>query len=158
MPVDYLGFSCEASQLADPAFFAPDNRELVSLFRTLTPQGILRLCGNSSELCWWKTDAGDQPPRLPESALRDDNWMPKSFTAIEPPAVDNLADFLDETGWRVIYGLNLGTGTPERDAEEAAYVARRLGNKLLYFQIGNEPEFYRNDNNRLRSPGWNFDA
>ena len=84
--------------------------------------------------------------------------MPKVFTAIEPPAVDNLADFLDETGWRVIYGLNLGTGTPELDAEEAAYVARRLGNKLLYFQIGNEPEFYRNDNNRLRSPGWNFDA
>ena len=157
VPVDYLGFSCEASQLADPTFFAADNRELVSLFRALTPRGILRLGGNSSEFCWWKASAADQPPELPASAHRDDNWMPHSFTAIEPLAVEHLADFLKATGWTAIYGLNLGTGTPERDAEEAAFVAKQLGKRLLYFQIGNEPEFYRNDNNRLRSQDWDFD-
>ena len=37
VPVDYLGFSCETAQLADPTFFAADNRELVSLFKALTP-------------------------------------------------------------------------------------------------------------------------
>jgi hypothetical protein len=157
VPVDYLGFSCEASQLADPTFFAADNRELVSLFKELTPKGILRLGGNSSEFCWWKAGADDKPPELPESAHREDNWMPHTFTAIEPAAVDHLADFLEATGWTAIYGLNLGTGTPERDAEEAAYVAKRLGERLLYFQIGNEPEFYRNDNNRLRSQDWDFE-
>jgi len=157
VPRDYLGFSCETAQLADPTFFDPENHELVSLFKTLTPDGILRLGGNSSEFCWWKTSANDQPPELPESAHREDNWMPRSFTAIEPIAVDNLAGFLDATGWKVIYNLNLGTGTPERDAEEAAYVAQRLGKRLLYFQIGNEPEYYRNDNNRLRPRDWNFD-
>ena len=83
--------------------------------------------------------------------------MPHSFTAIEPVAVDRLAGFLEATGWKAIYGLNLGTGTPERDAEEAAYVARRLGKRLLFFQIGNEPEYYRDANNRLRSQDWNFD-
>jgi hypothetical protein len=157
VPVDYLGFSCETAQLADPTFFAADNRELVSLFKALAPEGILRLGGNSSDFCWWKAGAADQPPELPESAHRADNWMPHSFTAIEPVAVDHLAGFLKATGWNAIYGLNLGTGTPERNAGEAAYVARRLGKRLLFFQIGNEPEFYRDANNRLRSQDWNFD-
>jgi hypothetical protein len=157
VPVDYLGFSCETAQLADPTYFAADNRELVSFFKALTPHGILRLGGNSSEFCWWKAGAADQPPELPESARRADNWMPHSFTAIEPVAVDRLAGFLKATGWTAVYGLNLGTGTPERDAEQAAYVARRLGKRLLFFQIGNEPEYYRNANNRLRPEDWNFD-
>jgi hypothetical protein len=157
VPRDYLGFSCETAQLADPAFFDKENRELVSLFQTLAPEGILRLGGNSSEFCWWKTSANDKPPQLPESARREDNWMPHEFTAIEPIAVDNLAGFLEATGWKVIYNLNLGTGTPERDAEEAAYVAKKLGESLLYFQIGNEPEYYRDANNRLRTQDWNFD-
>jgi hypothetical protein len=158
VPLDYLGFSCETAQLADPTFFAANNRELVSLFKALTPEGILRLGGNSSDFCWWKAGAADQPQELPESAHRADNWMPHSFTAIEPVAVDHLAGFLKATGWNAIYGLNLGTGAPERDAEEAAYVAKKLGKRLLFFQIGNEPEYYRDANNRLRSQDWNFDT
>jgi hypothetical protein len=157
VPANYLGFSCETAQLADPTFFAADNHELVSLFKALTPEGILRLGGNSSEFCWWKTSATDQPPELPASARIENNWMPHSLTAIEPAAVDHLADFLKATGWNAIYGLNLGTGTPEKDAEEAAYVAKKLGKRLLFFQIGNEPEFYRNSDNRLRGEDWNFD-
>ncbi len=157
IPRDYLGFSYETAQLADPEYFAADNRELVSLFQALSSEGVLRLGGNSSEFCWWKANVGDQPPELPESARRADNWMPHEFTAIEPVAIDRLVGFLDATGWKAIYGLNLGTGAPARDAEEAAYVAGRLGSRLHYFQIGNEPEYYRNDNNRLRPPDWNFD-
>jgi hypothetical protein len=158
VPIDYLGFSCETMQLSDPTFFAADNHELISLFKALAPTGILRLGGNSSEFCWWKSKDSDQPPLLPDSARRsDNNWMPHSFTAIEPVAVDHLAEFLHATGWNIIYGLNLGTGSPERDAEEAAYASEKLGDRLLYFQIGNEPEYYRDDNNRLRSPDWNFD-
>jgi hypothetical protein len=83
--------------------------------------------------------------------------MPHSFTAIEPAAIDRLEGFLEATGFKAIYGLNLGTGTPGRDAEEAAYVAGRLGSRLLYFQIGNEPEYYRDANNRLRASDWDFD-
>ena len=78
---------------------------------------------------------------MPASAHSDGNWMPQSFTAIEPVAIDRLAGFLDATEWQVIYGLNLGTGTPARDAEEASYVAKTLGSRLLFFQIGNEPSF-----------------
>jgi hypothetical protein len=157
VPLDYLGFSIETAQLADPSFFAADNAQLVSLFQTLSADGVLRLGGNSSEFCWWKTGAGDRPPELPATAHGDDNWMPHSFTAIEPVAIDRLMEFLEATGWKAIYGLNLGTGTPERDAEEAAYVAGKLGSRLLYFQIGNEPEYYRESNNQLRPRDWNFD-
>ena len=46
--------------------------------------------------------------------------MPHALTAITPEAIDQLAGFLDAAGWSLIYGLNLGTGTPQRAAEEAA--------------------------------------
>jgi hypothetical protein len=157
VPADYTGFSYETVQLADPSFFAADNYTLVALFRLLSPRGVLRIGGNSSEFCWWQTKPDQQPPPDPSSAGHADNWMPHNLTAIQPVAVDRLAGFLDATKWKAIYGLNLGTGTPDRAAEESAYVARTLGSRLLYFQIGNEPEFYRNSNNQLRSPGWNFD-
>jgi hypothetical protein len=157
VPLDYSGLSYESMQLADPDFFAPDNHQLISLFRSLAVRGILRIGGNSSEFCWWKAKASDRAPEMPASAHNAGNWMPQSFTAIEPVAIDRLAGFLDATGWNAIYGLNLGTGTPAGDAEEAAYVARTLGPRLLFFQIGNEPEYYRDANNRLRSPDWDFD-
>lgn len=157
LPADYAGFSYETMQLADPTFFAPDNKELIGIFRALSPQGVLRIGGNSSEFCWWRTRPDQPPPPDPSSAGNDKNWMPHNMTAIQPDAVDHLAGFLAATGWNVIYGLNLGTGTPERAAEESAYVARALGSRLLYFQIGNEPEYYRDANNGLRAPDWNFD-
>jgi hypothetical protein len=157
IPADYVGFSYESMQLADPSFFAADNRELVGLFRALSPQGVLRIGGNSSEFCWWQTRADQPPPPDPSSAGNADNWMPHSMTAIQPVAVDRLAGFLDATGWKAIYGLNLGTGTPERAAEESSYVARVLGPRLLYFQVGNEPEYYRDANNGLRPADWNFE-
>jgi hypothetical protein len=157
VPVDYVGFSYETVQLADPAFFAADNHELVALFRGLCPQGVLRIGGNSSEFCWWQTRPDQPPPPDPSSAGNADNWMPHSLTSIQPVAVDRLAGFLDATGWKVIYGLNLGTGTPERAAEESSYVSRVLGPRLLYFQIGNEPEYYRDANNGLRPADWNFE-
>ena len=80
----------------------------------------------------------------------------RNFTPSRHAAVDNLRGFLDACGWTCIYGLNFGTGSPERDAAEAAYVARALGDRLRYFQIGNEPDFYRAANNLLRPRGWDF--
>jgi hypothetical protein len=141
IPADYAGLSYETMQLADPSFFAADNRGLVSLFRCLTPRGVLRIGGNSSEFCWWKTRADQVPPPYPSSAGSENNWMPRSYTPIEPVAIDRLTGFLDATGWKAIYGLNLGTGTPERAAVEAEYVAKTLGNRLLFFQIGNDTEY-----------------
>ena len=157
IPASYNGFSIETVTLENPSVYHAANRDLVALFRCLTTDGVLRIGGNSSEFCWWKAAADAQAPQIKAAGVgRSDNWMPQQLHAITPQAIDNLRGFLDATGWSCIYGLNFGTGSPARDAEEAAYVARVLGPKLKYFQIGNEPDLYRTPNNLLRPSGWDF--
>lgn len=157
LPKSYNGFSIESATLENPYVYHHANPGLIDIFRRLTPNGVLRIGGNSSEFCWWKADETSQRPAIHvEGHGRTDNWMPQKFHAITPQAIDNLRAFLDACGWTCIYGLNFGTGSPQRDAEEAAYVARALGDRLRFFQIGNEPDFYRAENNLLRPRGWDF--
>ena len=158
MPLNYAGFSYEKIELADPKFFSASDHNLVAIFRALTPQGVLRIGGNSSEYCWWNSSTKQTPPPAPKYAHSSSNWMPHSYTAIHPEAVNNLTGFLNAANWTVIYGLNFGTATPQANAEEAAYVAGALGARLAYFQIGNEPDYYGQSNNALRPHTWNFDA
>jgi hypothetical protein len=122
---DFIGLSYESAVVAANDFFTADNRSLLRLLRTLGPQGVLRVGGNTSERTRWRTQDTPAPD--------------KSFI-ITPLAIDRLAGFLRALGWRLIYGLNLATGTPEEAAAEAAYVARAVGPLLLAFQIGNEPD------------------
>lgn len=157
IPLNYAGLSYEKIELADPLLFSASDHNLVAVFRALSPQGVLRIGGNSSEYCWWKSHPRQTPPPPPKYAHSSANWMPHSYTAIHPEAVDNLAGFLHAANWTVIYGLNLGTATPEAAAEEAAYAARTLGDRLAYFQIGNEPDYYGQPNNGLRPPSWDYD-
>jgi hypothetical protein len=157
IPLTYTGLSYELAQLTDPTFFSASNRDLVAHFRLLSPHGILRIGGNTSEFCWFQADASTVAPKLrvPLGKL-EENWMPHRLFAIKPEAIYALAGFLDATGWRLIYGLNFGNSTPEKAAEEAAYVARAVGRHLEYFQIGNEPDFYHDAINGTRPAGWDF--
>ena len=157
LPLTYNGLSYELSQLTDPQFFSAANRDLVAHFRLLSPNGVLRVGGNTSEFCWFQADASTQAPKLrvPPGKL-EDNWMPHRLFAVTPEAIDALAGFLKATGWKLIYGLNFGNSTPERAAREAAYVAHAVGERLEYFQIGNEPDFYQDAINGTRPPGWGF--
>jgi hypothetical protein len=63
--------------------------------------------------------------------------------------VRNLADFLKATGWSCLYGIGMGTNTPERAAAEGEFVAKTLGPGLQYFQIGNEVDLF---DRHLRDP------
>lgn len=157
VPADFTGLSYELAQLTDPGFFSAKNRELVEYFRLLSPGGVLRLGGNTSEFCWFRASVSTAEPKLhvPQGELSA-NWMPHELFAIEPKAIDELAGFLKATGWRLIYGLNFGNSTPERAAEEAAYVAKAVGERLKYFQIGNEPDLYTQTNNGTRPEDWTF--
>ena len=157
MPLSYNGLSYELSQLTDPQFFNAANHDLVAHFRLLSLNGVLRVGGNTSEFCWFQADASTQPIKLRVPAGKlEDNWMPHRLFAIKPEAIDALAGFMKATGWKLIYGLNFGNSTPERAAREAAYVAHAVGDRLEYFQIGNEPDFYRDTINGTRPPGWDF--
>ena len=124
---DFIGLSHESALVAAPGYFTPDNRSLLGLIRALGAHGVIRIGGNTSERTVWEagTGAAKQTP---------------GRYVITPAAVDRLAAAIRQLGWRVIYGLNLADNAPERAADEAAYVARALGSKLLAFQIGNEPD------------------
>ncbi|MGC2164196.1 MAG: hypothetical protein WA634_20040 [Silvibacterium sp.] len=154
---DFTGLSYESAQLGDPTFFSPDNTELVALVRRLGKSGVLRIGGNTSEYCYWTPNptaadiAASSAPVNPSTGKQ-----PDSVRKITPQAVRNLRGFIDATGWKLIYGLNMGTGTPEAAADEAAYVMKLLGPKLVAFQLCNEPDlFYRNG---IRKAGYNFAA
>jgi hypothetical protein len=158
IPDRYIGLSYELAQLTEPTFFSPEHTGLITLFRRLSPGGLLRLGGNTSEFCWFQAEPSTPAPKLhvPAGELAH-NWMPHRLFAIPPQAIDSLAGFLRATGWQAVYGVNFGNSTAERAAVEAAYVARTLGDRLAFFQIGNEPDFYRDANNGTRPQGWNFD-
>ena len=148
MPADFVGLSYEVQQLADASFFSAKNTGLIRAFREIAPRGVLRLGGNTSEFAWWKPTPHSSEPEHPK--IREVVGEPKaSYYAVTAEAVRNLADFLHATGWSCLYGIGMGTNTPARAAEEAAFVARILGSHLQYFQIGNEVDLF---DRHLRDP------
>jgi hypothetical protein len=148
MPTDFVGLSYEIQQLTDPDFFSPANTGLVRAFRELTTHGVLRLGGNTSEFGYWKPTPSSPEPQHPET--REVAGEPRAqYYSVTPEAIRNLAGFLKATGWSCLYGIGMGTNTPERAAEEAAYVAKTLGARLQYFQIGNEVDLF---GHHLRDP------
>ncbi len=164
IPADFTGLSYETSQLSDPEFFSPDNAELVGFVRRLGKSGVLRVGGNSSEYAHWSPEASteanaaerqeDQADVLQQALRVDLHRGPAKHSKTTPQAVRNLRGFIEATGWKLIYGLNMGTGTAETAAAEADFVMRTMGDKLIAFQLCNEPDlFYRNT---LRGAGYDF--
>lgn len=152
MPEDFVGLSYEVQQLADASFFSGQNAGLIRQFKALSPSGVLRLGGNTSEFEYWKPTPESPEPQHPQT--REVVGEPKpQYYAVTAEAVRNLAAFLQATGWTCLYGIGMGTNTPEHAAEEAEYVAKTLGDRLQYFQIGNEVDLF---GRHLRDPKtWN---
>jgi hypothetical protein len=148
MPIDFVGLSYEVQQLADPSFFSAQNSGLIREFKALSSTGVLRLGGNTSEFAYWKPKPDSPEPEHPQ--VREVVGEPKAqYYAVTPEAVRNLAEFLQAAGWTCVYGVGMGTNTPARAAEEAAFAAETLGDRLQYFQIGNEADLF---DRHLRDP------
>jgi hypothetical protein len=148
MPADFVGLSYEVQQLADPSFFSAENTGLIREFEALSANGVLRLGGNTSEFAWFQPTPSSPEPQHPE--IREVVGEPKAqYYAVTAQAVHNFAEFLKASGWTCLYGINMGTNTPPRAAEEAEFVAKTLGPSLQYFQIGNEVDLF---NRHLRDP------
>jgi hypothetical protein len=148
MPIDFVGLSYEVQQLADPSFFSAQNSGLIREFKALSTNGVLRLGGNTSEFAYWKAKPDSPEPEHPQ--VREIVGEPKAqYYAVTPEAVRNLAEFLQATRWNCVYGIGMGTNTPARAAEEAVFVAEALGDRLQYFQIGNEADLF---GRHLRDP------
>src|ERR1700723_1495832 len=141
MPVDFVGLSYEVQQLADPTFFSAQNSGLIREFEALSSIGVLRLGGNTSEFAYWKPKPDSPEPEHPQ--VREVVGEPKAhYYAVTVEAVSNLAEFLQASGWTCLYGIGLGTNTPAPAAYEAGSAAATLGDRLQYFQIGNEADLF----------------
>jgi hypothetical protein len=148
MPIDFVGLSYEVQQLTDSSFFSAQNSGLIREFKALSSTGVLRLGGNTSEFAYWKPAPDSPEPEHPQ--VREVVGEPKAhYYAVTLEAVRNLAQFLQAAGWTCVYGIGMGTNTPARAAEEAAFVAATLGDRLQYFQIGNEADLF---SHHLRDP------
>jgi hypothetical protein len=124
----FAGLSYEKSSLCE-AMFSSTNNDLIALFQRLGPS-VLRIGGNSVDRSVWTP-----------------NGRGRSAGQIAPSDVASLAAFVKATGWRCIYGVNLGgaaTGatTPELAAAEVAYAAEQFGSSLVGIEIGNECDGY----------------
>ena len=161
IPSNYIGLSYEIEQLSDPAFFSGYNAGLIEQFRDLTPHGVLRLGGNTSDVGWWKPTPSSPQPTIHVRNTGVGEPSADLAYAITPEAITNLRAFLDATGWTCLFGINLGTNTPGRAADQAVFVAKTLGfgtpgSKLEYFQLGNEPDLF---SRHMRDPRtWTADA
>lgn len=128
----FVGLSYEKSNLSG-RLFSPANTSLIGLFRRLGPS-VLRVGGASVDTTTWRpTTAGETT----------------GFVAASD--IDRFAGFLQATGWKTIYGVNLANSTPALAADEAAYAAARLGTSLTALEIGNEPDRYHSDGHRPSS-------
>jgi hypothetical protein len=157
MPLDFSGLSYESAQLGHPDFFSAQNTALIGIFKTLSPNGVLRIGGNTGEYTTWSPNDEDAAKnQTPHAIGPDAGTAAKTASIITPIAIRNLNDFIAKvgTGWKIIYGLNLWHGTAENAAAEAAYVSKTLGSKLICFQIGNEPDY---DHDAGSKDHWTFD-
>jgi hypothetical protein len=143
IPDDFTGLGYEISSVAIPGLLSDKNRAYVRLVRGLGANGVIRVGGITSDSASFAADA------VASSAAKS--------TVISTANLRELGAFLDATGWRLIWGLNLGSGDMKNAAEEAVAVAAAVKDKLLAFEIGNEPDGFAGDAfNARRSKNYGY--
>lgn len=138
LPATFTGLSFEISSLPNTTYFSASNTAFVNMVKGLG-QGIIRVGGNSADKTGW-TGA----PRTAATAT-------DSLTTSD---VDRFFGFAAATGWKVMFALNLGTGSAAAAANEAAYIGQHYSSQLLCFEIGNEPDLY--SRNGLRTTTYSY--
>jgi len=131
IPSDFMGLGYESSSVARPGLLSGQNSVYVQLCRTLGSSGIIRVGGNTSDYASYSASA--QPLSSPESG---------PGSVVNDVVLRDLGSFLEATGWKLIWGLNLGRGTIEAAVDEAKAVAKATGPSLFAFEIGNEPDLF----------------
>src|SRR4029077_1011649 len=143
IPPDFTGLGYEISSVARPRLLSGQNAVYVELVRTLGAKGVIRVGGNTADYASYS--ANGEPLSSPEG---------KAGSVVNDAVLRGLGTFLDATGWRLIWGLNLGTGTLENALAEARAVTRATGNNLLGFEIGNEPDLFSRGVHRRADYGY----
>ena len=130
---DFVGLGYEISSVARAGLLSATNSVYVRLCRTLGSRGIIRVGGNTSDYASYSVSA--QPLSSPETG---------PGSVVNDSVLRDLGSFLKASGWKLIWGLNLGRGTIEAAEEEAKAVLAATGPNLFAFEIGNEPDLFPN--------------
>ena len=136
----FMGLGYEISSVTRPGLMHAGNGVLVQLIHTLGAQGIIRIGGNTSDYAHY---APTDPPA--SSAFG---------TVVNDAALKDLGGFLDATGWKLIWGLDLGRGSETEAIAEAAGVLSAAKQRLLAFEIGNEPDLFGRAKHRKPEYGY----
>src|ERR1700744_3427664 len=108
LPATFMGLGFEISQVAVPDVLSASNHAYVRLVRNLGRQGVIRIGGNTSDFSTY--DAKGKAVSAPKS------------TIVNAQNLRQLRSFLDATGWKLIWGLNLGDDKLDNAVEEARAV------------------------------------
>jgi hypothetical protein len=133
---NFIGLGYETAAVAQSNFFTPRNATMVRLYRNLSTNGLIRIGGIISDHTKYIPDG--EPMGRSQSHT----------TIINRDNLVELGGFARASGWKVMWGLNLGTGFKEEAAQEALAVNAALGSGLQSFEIGNEVEALRRFNTR----------
>lgn len=136
----FIGLGYEVSSVASPRLLSATNEVYVQLVRSLGKQGVIRIGGNTADY------ASYSPNAAAVSA-------PKT-TVVNDEALRLLGSFLNATGWRLIWGLDIGKGSVAEAVAEAKAVQRAAGSQLLAFEIGNEPDLFPREKHRPPTYGY----
>jgi hypothetical protein len=140
VPADYMGLGYEISSVAVPGLLSAKNSAYVRLVRNLGPRGVIRVGGNTSDFSTY--DAKGEAKSLPKgTVVNDANFR-------------ELRTFLDATGWKLIWGLNLGGSDMDNAVAEARAIAATMGDRLLALEIGNEPDLFVQSGHRQGNYGY----
>ena len=138
---DFLGLGYEISSVSIPGLLSARNRSYVQLVRNLSREGAIRVGGNTSDYASYTPD---------QQAV----WATKG-TVVNDAMLQQLGSFLEATNWKLIWGLNLGSGDEGQAAAEAKAVADAARGHLLAFEIGNEPDLFgRGGGHRVKPYGY----
>jgi hypothetical protein len=138
---DFMGLGYEISSVARPGLLSGANSVYVQLVRTLGARGVIRIGGNTSDYASYSPTA---------------TTVSSAFgTVVNDAALRDLGGFLKETGWKLIWGLDLGRGSEADAIAEAKAVLSFAGERLLAFEIGNEPDLFARA--RHRKPEYSYD-
>ncbi len=137
---DFMGLGYEISSVSRPGLLSPANKVYVQLVRTLGPRGVIRIGGNTADY------ANYSPNAVPVSSAKG--------TVVNNTVLEDLGGFLQATGWKLIWALDLGKGTEADAIAEARIVSSIAGERLLAFEIGNEPDLFARAKHRKPEFGY----
>jgi hypothetical protein len=137
---DFMGLGYEIASVARPGLMSRANSVYVQLVRTLGMRGVIRVGGNTA-------DYASYAPAAPAVSS-------PYGTVVNDAVLKELGGFLEATGWKLIWAFDLGRGSEMDAIAEARAVLAIAGERLLAFEIGNEPDLFSHAKHRKPDYGY----